>query len=530
MALTKTLLEAQIQNQKDQQLFRDGLLELRRQQQDDTKALFEAITAVKKENPVNSYFSAEGIANSITEFKFDPDEGITFPAYFRRFESIFEKKCQSWSDEQKVILVLQKLGTDENNKYTNFVLPRKASDIPFKETIEILSSIFGERVSLFHTRFQCLNMIKKDDEDFVTYAGNVNKICERFLLNELSIDRFKCLIFVQGLTSSKDKDIRSRILTKLEQDSEINLQRITEECQRIMNLKHDNTEIEEKDISRVHFVRPKIGENKNIKKPKCFGCGGLHLISECYFRSKNCFACGKKGHISSHCKGKEKRWRSNKSKVNVVLSHREIEEGQKRKFVNAKINGKSVKLQLDTGSDISIINVETWKRIGCPTLEKSYKLARGVSGRRLNFHGEFNCNISFVGKTLKTKVYVLQNSANLFGTDWIVLFNLWELPINSFCNKINVSNKNRVTEVFVKKLKIKFPEVFSEGMGTCKKTEAKFEMKENVRPVFKQKRNVPFGVLEPIDRELERLEKLGVISRVDFSDWACPTVYVKKKK
>ena len=40
---------------------------------------------------------------------------------------------------------------------------------------------------------------------------------------------------------------------------------------------------------------------------------------------------------------------------------------------------------------------------------------------------------------------------------------------------------------------------------------------------------MPFGALEQIDKELERLENLGVISRIEFSEWASPVVYVKKK-
>ena len=217
--------------------------------------------------------------------------------------------------------------------------------------------------------------------------------------------------------------------------------------------------------------------------------------------------------------------------MNIVLSRQEIEVGQKRKFVQAKLNGKHVKLQPDTGSDIFIIDTEPWIEIGRPLLKKAEKVSRGISGRKLHFQGEFSCNISFVGKALKSKVYVLQNASNLFGTHWIVLFNLWELPINSFCNKINVSSpfKNRVTENMIKDLKTKFPQVFLEGLGICKKTEAKCEGKENTKTIFKRKRNVPFSALEQIDKELERLENLGVISRIEFSEWACPVVDVKKK-
>ena len=57
---------------------------------------------------------------------------------------------------------------------------------------------------------------------------------------------FKCLIFVQGLTSNKDKVIRSKILTMLEQDTEITLQKVSEECQKLINIRRDNICNEEK--------------------------------------------------------------------------------------------------------------------------------------------------------------------------------------------------------------------------------------------------------------------------------------------
>ena len=177
-------------------------------------------------------------------------------------------------------------------------------------------------------------MVKREDEDFVTYAGNVNRMCERFMLHDLSIDRFKCLVFIQRLTSSKDKDIRSRILTKLEQGSEVTLQKLTEECQRMGNLKHDNTQIEEKDIYRVHAIRPKTGRaKKNFKILTCSGCSGGHFKRECFFRDKNCFSCGNKGHISAHCETKRNKFKSKKDKGNIVLSRQETEEGVKKKKV-----------------------------------------------------------------------------------------------------------------------------------------------------------------------------------------------------
>ena len=48
-------------------------------------------------------------------------------------------------------------------------------------------------------------------------------------------------------------------------------------------------------------------------------------------------------------------------------------------------------------------------------------------------------------------------------------------------------------------------------------------------PVFWLKRPVPYAAVEIIDKELGRLEKLGVIQKTDYRPWAAPTVFVKKK-
>ena len=84
-------------------------------------------------------------------------------------------------------------------------------------------------------------------------------------------------------------------------------------------------------------------------------------------------------------------------------------------------------------------------------------------------------------------------------------FQLWDMPINSFCQKIQ--NLTSEADKIKEELKGKFPEVFSGGLDRYKKMSAKFESKQNIQPVFKKKRNVPFASLNQIDEELNRLEK-----------------------
>ena len=113
----------------------------------------------------------------------------------------------------------------------------------------------------------------------------------------------------------------------------------------------------------------------------------------------------------------------------------------------------------------------------------------------------------------------------------MVLFDLWQLPINSYCNRVDISSKskNKYTERLVEDLKNCFPLFFSEGLGKCVKTKVKFEFNENMKPVFKPNRKAPFAALEPVNERLEILEKPGIISNINYSDWATPTVFVIKK-
>ena len=77
-------------------------------------------------------------------------------------------------NEKKVKLLLGKLWALEHEKYVNFILPRQPGEVTFQETIQILTKIFGEQSSLFNCRWQCLNLTKKDCEDYTILACTVN--------------------------------------------------------------------------------------------------------------------------------------------------------------------------------------------------------------------------------------------------------------------------------------------------------------------------------------------------------------------
>ncbi|VDN09687.1 unnamed protein product [Dibothriocephalus latus] len=88
-------------------------------------------------------------------------------------------------------------------------------------------------------RFQCLQLYKRESDDFINYACSANCECGRFQLRSLTEDQFKCLLFVCGLQYLRDAEIRDRILPHMQQSSSVTLRELAAECQTMINLKHD---------------------------------------------------------------------------------------------------------------------------------------------------------------------------------------------------------------------------------------------------------------------------------------------------
>ena len=88
-------------------------------------------------------------------------------------------------------------------------------------------------------------------------------------------------------------------------------------------------------------------------------------------------------------------------------------------------------------------------------------MAKPVSRKKIKFEGELITNVTFQGRMLKRKTLILKNTENLFDTDWMEKFNLWDMSINSFCQKL----EHLTTDVkkFNKRFKRNFSGIFFWG-------------------------------------------------------------------
>ncbi|XP_055543004.1 uncharacterized protein K02A2.6-like [Wyeomyia smithii] len=515
------------------------------QQRNDERQerLFQSFaSSIKVQVPPNTELILDSLTSNIKEFRFEADSNVTFAAWYSRYDDLFEKDAAKLDDEAKVRLLLRKLCASEHERYVSYILPKLPKNFTFAETVAKLKSLFGAKESVISRRYRCLQIAKNPVEDHVAFACRVNKACVEFELGKLSEEQFKCLVYVYGLKSENGVEIRTRLLTKIEERNDVTLEQLSEKCQRLDNLKHDSAMIESPTTyNQVQAIRkfggrrhdkrdrqsPKRPSSDTGKKPNspCWFCGGFHYVRDCSYKNHKCVDCSQTGHREGYCqsakfrKAGSRRKRQPVSTKVVAVDVCSVE--QRRKFVTVGLFGTDIRLQLDTASDITVINREIWRKIGSPALSSATVKVKTASGSILAIDGEFQYDVTIGDTTLQALIRVTQNQLQLLGSDLVDRFNLWSVPIDTFCCLVTDSPTSTSA------LKSSFPEVSRENLGLCTKTKVKLELKEHVRPVFCPKRPVAYAMHEAVDQELDRLEKLDVITP-DYSDWAAPIVVVRK--
>ncbi|XP_055622033.1 uncharacterized protein K02A2.6-like [Toxorhynchites rutilus septentrionalis] len=484
--------------------------------------------------------------NAMSSINFDPENHCTFAAWYARYEDLFAEDAHRLDDDAKVRLLLRRLGTNEHYRYVSYILPSTPKDFTFDVTVQKLTALFGTTESMVKKRYSTLTIAKTPTEDYVTFACRVNKMCVEFELKKMSEQQFKCLMFVCGLKGECDADVRTRLLVKIESNDDVTLEAMIDECQRLINLKNDTAMIEgpsgqvqaikggshhhQRKFQKRSTERWKGSlvpeEVKKIPATPCWNCGAMHYSKHCSFRNHRCNECRQLGHKEGYCsttKRSSKPVKQRNRKVStktIALSVGNVQS--KRRFVQVEINGVPVRLQLDTASDITIVSEQVWKQLGQPTTVPATQIAKSASGEQLDLQYEFACEVSFNGSAQQGRIFVSKCSLNLLGIDFIDKFDLWSLPMDNFCNHISG------VPVDVNSLQKAYPKLFSNTLGLCNKAKVKLVLKESCRPVFRPRRPVSYAMLPTVDEELDRLERLNIISPVNYSEWAAPIVVVRK--
>ena len=476
------------------------------------------------------------VHGAVGQFNEDAEE---WPAYCERLMHYFTANDVK-TDEKRRAILLSVCGAHIYQLVRSLVSPEKPADKTFEEIVKLVRDHLTPPSSCIVRRFYFNSRFQKETEtvgQFVAELRRLSEYCEfGGSLDEMLRDRLVC-----GL-----RDVR--VQRRLFAEPKLTFTKAFELAQAA-----ELAEKSSQDISRagtsVNALEPRraTADQTADHPTPCFRCGGRYSASKCRFRSVECHKCGEKGHLARTCRSKEQTVkkqfgnRAGKQSTNLLAEPLEKDEDVEDMYtlfnvsnvslapfrVPMEINKVSLEMEVDTGAAASVISEVTYKTLWkgkCnerPPLKHTNALLRTYTGERLRILGRISVQVRYQKQEANLGLLVIEGDGpSLLGRDWIGKFRF-----SSCLNRgiFHTSSQSTLQEILGK-----HKELFKDELGLLKGTLVKIHVNETATPLFFKPRAVPYAVREKVEKELERLEKLGVIEAIQFSEWAAPVVPVVK--
>ena len=261
-------------------------------------------------------------------------------------------------------------------------------------------------------------------------------------------------------------------------------------------------------------------------KQGCSRCcrSHVHDRAHCPAKDQICSNCGKRGHFRAVCRSAAK-----VRGVNTSSEPEKDPENSKLGTVGADssrddtwtitltLQGKPVTLHLDTGAEVTVIPEKMWREVGQPQLTASDRTLRGPDSRAIPTLGKFLGTFTHNSRSVETEVYVVKRLAKpLLGRPTIL--DLGQVKLVAAVEQ----QHQHLT------LKEQYPSLF-QGLGKLK-GEYSIELRDDAQPfALATPRRVAIPLLKRVQQELERMERMKVITRVNQpTDWCAGMVVVPK--
>ena len=186
---------------------------------------------------------------------------------------------------------------------------------------------------------------------------------------------------------------------------------------------------------------------------------------------------------------------------------------------------RTVEMVVDTGAAISLMNEAAfrnlWGNSEQPSLRWSPIRLTTYTDESIQAHGSCDVTVTYGNNTHQLQLLVVPGDGPTFlRQNWLDVVKLiWE-----HIHRLQASKPPTVLQ----HLLARYPDVFKDELGTLKGFITKLNVGKDVNPIFCKARPVPLALQEKVDAELARLEKLGIIESVQYSNWAAPVVPVVK--
>lgn len=489
-------------------------------------------------------------------------EGADWSDFVDRLDQYFIANQLDGPDEagRRRAVLLTVCGSQAYALMKDLLAPAKPTDKSYDALTTLLKEHYKPKAGVIISRYKFYTHRRREDQAISSYVAELRHLAEPCDFGA-SLESMLRDFFVMGIQDSA-------ILKKLLAEGDtLTLSRAIKIAQACVTTEDNLREISshsKTSTANVHRVQstprttrtqPATNTRQDNQRSgdtgRCWRCGGRHNPRQCRFATYSCNKCGTVGHLQRACKSTQS------TAVRVLHSDLPNDSGGEvpdKKvhdtvvdscdselyslyrvtpekslgspiMIPLHISGMPLEMELDTGACKTIMSEDTFKSLWsahgkeAPHLHSVVEKLRTYTNHVVPVLGSVDVQVRYNGVSKQLPLWIVEgNGPTLLGRNWLPHLDLKVSHINH-CATVNVEC-GKVME--------KFKSVFEKGIGVFRGCKMKLHVDEKASPIFHKARSVPYMMREHIENELDRLEREGIITPVEFSDWACPIVPVVK--
>ena len=398
----------------------------------------------------------------------------------------------------------------------------------------------GESLDSYHVRLRQLAKtcdftdIDKEIKEHIILSCTSTTLRRRALQDEYSLDKLLKVGRSLEISESQARHLEGRDQARYleEKDRTVNSVRGRN---RSYQARRNYSSRENK--PPTHFNKKNFHTYKQSKDPSqtCRNCGGYFPHKQvCPAKNKDCRACGKRGHFARVCRTNPLKPKPVNAVAPSLDKHQPNNDEEEYKYVYTvskspdcpptcliEIEGQRLDIMIDTGASVNLIDETTYRKINRHRGRRLEKAERYIysygSSAPLPILGTFVTTIKTSDVSTIAKLHVVKgNFGNLLSCATAKQLNLLQVSINA----VDAPRPGDLQQEY---------KCLFGGIGKVKGRLIKLHIDPQVKPKQQPHRRIPFHVRKDVEKELERLEKLDIIEKVDGpTPWVSPIVVVPK--